>query len=130
MKASRQTTREARQMFRLCLANGLLDEGRVRKMVQQIIGARPRGYLVTLSLFRRLVKLDTDRHSARVESAQSLPADLQGRVQSGLTRIYGPGLSYSFAANSALIGGMRIRVGSDVYDGSIQARLAALQQSF
>jgi F0F1-type ATP synthase delta subunit len=29
-----------------------------------------------------------------------------------------------------LIGGLRIRVGSDVYDGSIQARLKALEESF
>ena len=35
-----------------------------------------------------------------------------------------------FAQNPALIGGMRIKVGSDVYDGSVQARLAALQESF
>jgi F0F1-type ATP synthase delta subunit len=29
-----------------------------------------------------------------------------------------------------LIGGLRIQVGSDVYDGSVRARLASLEQSF
>jgi F-type H+-transporting ATPase subunit delta len=55
---------------------------------------------------------------------------LRASVQAGLARVHGPGLSTSFAEDSALIGGMRIRVGSDVYDGSVQGRLAALEQSF
>ena len=130
MKASKQARREAKQLFRLCLVNDLLDENRARQVVQQIVAARPRGYLATLFQFRRLVELDCARHTAGVESAQALPADLQAGVQTGLARVYGPGLTISFAANPALIGGMRIRVGSDVYEGSVQARLAALEQSF
>ena len=76
------------------------------------------------------MELDCARHTAKVESALALPADLQASVQTGLARVYGPGLTASFAENPALIGGMRIRVGSDVYDGSVQGRLAALEQSF
>jgi F-type H+-transporting ATPase subunit delta len=130
MKAAKQTRREATQLFRLCLVNGLLDEKRVRQVVQQIVAARPRGYLATLSHFQRLVRLDCAKRAASVESALALPADVQASVQAGLARVYGPGLSTSFADNPALIGGMRIRVGSDVYDGSVQGRLAALEQSF
>jgi F-type H+-transporting ATPase subunit delta len=130
MKATKQARREARRQFRLCLVNGLLEENRARQVVQQIIAARPRGYLATLSHFRRLVELDSARHTAKVESALRLPADFQAGVQTGLARAYGPGLTTSFAENPALIGGMRIRVGSDVYDGSVQARLATLEQSF
>ena len=44
--------------------------------------------------------------------------------------MYGPELNTSFADNPALIGGMRISVGSDVYDGSVKAGLAALENSF
>jgi len=129
VKSNKQTRREARQLFRLCLVSGLLDEDRARQVVQQFVAAQPRGYLATLSQFRRLVESDSVRHTATVESALTLPADLQARVQTGLARAYGPGLNTSFAENSTLIGGMRIRVGSDVYDGSVQARLAALEQS-
>jgi F-type H+-transporting ATPase subunit delta len=32
--------------------------------------------------------------------------------------------------NPALIGGMRIQVSSDVYDGSVRAGLESLQKSF
>jgi len=130
MKTTRQTRREATQLFRLCLVNGRLDDGRGRQIVQRLVAARPRGYLATLSLFRRLVKLENDRRTAKVESAVPLPADLQAKVQAGLERAYGPGLNMSFAQNPALIGGMRVQVGSDVYNGSVKARLAALEQSF
>src|SRR6266404_4764138 len=128
MTTTRQARRDGMKLFRLCLVNGLLDEGRARQVVEQVVSSRPRGYLATLSVFRRLVKLESARHTAKVESAQRLPADLQARLQTDLARIYGPGLSASFEDNPTLIGGMRIQVGSDVYDGSVRARLAALDE--
>jgi len=74
--------------------------------------------------------LDIERLTARVESAVALTTDLQEALQTSLRRVYGPGLNISFAPEPSLLGGMRIKVGSDVYDGSIQARLNALQESF
>jgi len=130
MKTTRQTKREAKRLFRLCLVNGLLDESRVRQVVQRIIDGKRRGGLALLSHFQRLVKLDSARHRAEVESAMPLPEDLRASVQTGLARTYGPGISASFAHNPELIGGMRIKVGSDVYDGSVRARLAALEKNF
>jgi F-type H+-transporting ATPase subunit delta len=130
MKTTKQLMREARQIFRLCLVDGRLDEGRVRQVVQVVLQSKRRGYLVLLGHFKRLLKLDYDRHTAIVESALPLPADLQATVRIGLTGVYGPGINALFARNPALIGGMRIQVGSDVYDGSVQSGLAALKKSF
>ena len=130
MKISKQAKREAKGLFRACLINGLLDEARVRQVVQQVLQVKPRGYLAALTHFERLLKLDLARRAARVETASPLPADLQAEAQASLTSTYGAGLNIAFAQNPALIGGMRIKVGSDVYDGSIQARLANLQEQF
>jgi F-type H+-transporting ATPase subunit delta len=130
MKTTRQIKREAKRLFRFCLVNGLLDEARTRQIVQRIIDAKRRGGLALLSHFQRLVKLDSARHTAKVESAMPLPEDLRVSVQTGLARIYGPEISASFAHNPELIGGMRIQVGSDVYDGSLRARLAVLEENF
>jgi len=130
MKTTRQTKREAKRLFRLCLVNGLVDEGRTRQVVQKMIESKRRGALVSLSHFRRLVKLEYARHTAEVESAVPVPADLRASIQAGLARAYGPGISASFVHNPGLIGGMRIKVGSDVYDGSVRARLAALEKGF
>jgi F-type H+-transporting ATPase subunit delta len=130
MTASKKAKREATQLFRGSLVNGLLDEERAREVVRQIATTKPRGYLGILSHLRRLLRLEAARHTAKVESAKALPSDLQSQVKTGLTRVYGAGLGVSFAENPALIGGMRIQVGSDVYDGSVRSRLAALEQSF
>jgi F-type H+-transporting ATPase subunit delta len=130
MRTTKQTRREATRLFRLCLVNGLLDEGRVRQVVEQVIEGKRRGYLALLSFFHRLVKLESAQHTAEVESAVPLPADLQANVQASLQSVYGPELSILFSQRPELIGGMRIQVGSDVYDSSVRARLAALERSF
>jgi F-type H+-transporting ATPase subunit delta len=127
MKAKRKVKRAARQLFRLCLVNGALDQDRARQVAQRIVASRRRGALAILSDFQRLVRLDSDRHSALVESATPLLPGMRESIQAGLTRVYGPGLEATFAENPALIGGMRIKVGSDVYDDSVRARLAALE---
>ena len=130
MKTSKQAAREAKQLFRLCMRKGFLDEGRVHQVVERVIESKRRGYLVLLSHFQRLLRLDHDRHTAEVESATPLSADLRASVQTGLARLYGPGINIQFADRPSLIGGIRIKIGSDVYDGSVRSGLAALERSF
>jgi F-type H+-transporting ATPase subunit delta len=130
MRTSKQAAREAKQLFRICLLNGLPDEGRVRWVIQRVIESKRRGYLVLLSHFHRLLRLDRERHFAEVESAAPLPVDLRASVEAGLRRTYGPGINIQFLQRPALIGGMRITVGSDVYDGSVRSELTALERSF
>jgi F-type H+-transporting ATPase subunit delta len=130
MKTVKQTRREAKQLLRLCFVNGLLDESRVRLVAQKIFEANRRGSPALLYQFLYLVKLDRARHTAKVESATPLPDSFRANIQTDLARLYGPGISASFAQNPALIGGMRIKVGSDVYDGSVKAGLDALEKSF
>ena len=130
MKITKQAKSEAKQLFRYCLLNGLLDENRVRKVVQYAIAAGHRNSAAIVSHFVRLLKLELVRRTATVESAAPLPPDLQAAIEAGLTRRYGPGLTTAFAQRPELIGGMRIQVGSDVYDSSVRAALAALEKSF
>ena len=130
MKISKLAQREARQLFRTCRVNGLLDESRVRRAVTLLVEKKPRGYVEILSRLHRLVQLDLDQRAARVESAVPLTADLQAQVAARLKNIYGDGLNLSFAQNPSLIGGLRIQVGSDLFDGSVKMRLEKLEQSF
>jgi F-type H+-transporting ATPase subunit delta len=130
MKITKQARRDARQLLRSCMANAVLDDNRVRQAVQLVIRDKPRGYLTLLAQFHRLVKLETDRRTARVESATALSPQFQSEVQAELSRKYGAGLNFIFVQNPALLGGMRIQVGGDVYNGSVQGRLAALQECF
>jgi len=130
MKISKQARREAKQLLARCRTDGVLDDGKVRQVIQHISAQKPRGYLGILFHLQRLVKLDVERRTARVESAVPLTPAQSNDVANKLTRRYGPGLNLSFAVNPALLGGMRVKAGSDVYDGSVRARLDALAESF
>ena len=127
MKIPKQARRDAKELFLSCRVNGALDEAKVREVVQRVIAAKPRGYFAILAHFQRLVKLDLDRRTARVESAVPLAEPQQASIRTSLARRYGEGLIFAFAPNPGLIGGLRVQVGSDVYDGSVEGRLAALE---
>lgn len=130
MKISRLALREARQLFRSCQVDGLLDESRVRQAMARLSERQPRGYLQILVRMHRLVKLDLEQHAARIESATPLPADLQSAIAGQIRAKYGRGMDISFGQNPGLIGGLRIQAGSDLYDGSIKTRLEKLEESF
>jgi F-type H+-transporting ATPase subunit delta len=130
MKSRKHIRRDAKRIFRLCLADGALDETRVRTVVNRLAESSRRDRFALLAQFHRLVYLECQSHTAIVESSSPLPENLAARVQADLVRTYGRNLTISFAQTPALIGGMRIRVGSDVYDDSVRRRLAALESSF
>jgi F-type H+-transporting ATPase subunit delta len=128
--SKKQAKREAKQLLRLCRVNDLLDESLARTVAGRVAATGYRGSLEVLSQFLRLVRLDVSRHTANVESAAPLPGDLQAVIQTSLTQRYGLGLNTIFGRRPSLIGGVRIQVGSDVFDGSVLARLTLLKKSF
>jgi len=130
MKIRKQSRSEAKQLYRFCLVKGLLDEHRTRQVVERIQAAGRRDGPAILAHFLRLVRLHQMQHTATVESAAPLDPDLKASTQAGLARLYGPGIATSFIDSPALIGGMRIQIGCDVYDGSVLAGLAVLEKSF
>jgi F0F1-type ATP synthase delta subunit len=78
----------------------------------------------------RFVTAKRPQQSARIETAIALSGNLKARLRNDLVRIYGPALQISFDHSPALIDGMRITVGSDLYDGSVRGTLAALEGTF
>ena len=129
MKISKQARRDGKSLFNTCRVNGVLDENRVRQAVKSVIAEKPRGYVAVLSHLQRLVKLDLERRTARVESAAPLTDEVTTTVKAELAWRYGQDLNLSFGVNKDLIGGLRIKVGSDVYDGSVRARLNELAEA-
>ena len=130
MKGSKQSRRDAKQLFQSCQVDGALDEARVRQAVTLLIEKKPRGYFGTLQELQRLVKLDVNSRSARVESAVALSEAQQLEVRASLGRLKGADVEVEFAENADLIGGMRVKLGDDVYDGSVKTRLSRLAESF
>jgi F-type H+-transporting ATPase subunit delta len=127
---SKQAKRDAKSLFRTCQVNGILDENRVRQIVDEVLKVKPRGFTAILAHFQRLIKLDEARRTAKIESATALTPELQNSYKTSLTQKYGQGLFFVFQENPSLLGGVRVQVGSDVYDGTIRAKLNELNESF
>ncbi|HEY7288644.1 MAG TPA: F0F1 ATP synthase subunit delta [Vicinamibacterales bacterium] len=130
MTRARQAARDARELWRLCRVNGSVDESRVRLVVSRVLASGNSRAPGLLRHFLRLLKLDVAAHSASVASAAPLDPAQRAAVESGLAERYGPGIATTFEIDPTLIAGMRVRVGSDVYDGSVKAGLAALESRF
>lgn len=129
MKISKEARRTSRQLFRACMVDGKLDESRVRTVVNGVASSKPRGYIGMLDAFTRLVANEVSRQRALVESASALSPATQSELQASLSKKYGRQLTLDFSVNPELLGGIRVKVGSDVWDGSVKARLEGLAAS-
>lgn len=129
MKITKQARRDGKALFNACRVEGVLDEGRVREAVKAVVARKPRGYLATLSHFQRLVKLDLDRRAAIVVNATETTPEQMTAIKENLSQRYGAGLNVTFLVDPKLIGGLKVKVGSDIFDGSVAGRLAQLESS-
>ena len=130
MKGGKQSRRDAKQLFKSCQVDGQLDEDRARQAVTLLIERKPRGYFGTLQELQRLVKLDVNSRSASVESAVDLTEGQKQSVSDSLSRMKGSDVAVEFTQNAELIGGMRVKIGDDVFDGSVKTRLTRLGEKF
>jgi F-type H+-transporting ATPase subunit delta len=128
MKISREARRLARELFRLSLVDGRIDAGRVSEIADRILAEKPRGFLHVFKEFSRLVRLELDRRHAVIESASPLDEANTTNIANTLKEKFGGDITTEFRTSPGLLGGLRIKLGSDVWDGSISSRLAALSQ--
>lgn len=129
MKISKAAAASARRLFGLCQTAERLDEAKLRTVAARLVEAKPRDYPAILSALQRLARLAYERRQVTVESAVELDAASRQRVLAGLTKQYGPDLVAQYLITPSLLGGLRIRVGNDVFDGSVKGRLERFANS-
>lgn len=130
MKISKAAATTARRLYGLCQQAGRLDDDRMRQLVSELVTRKPRDYVAILGGLQRLVRLEQNRRKVVIESAVELDDATRDRVVAGLSKDYGDGLNVTTRLNPELVGGLRIRVGDDVLDGSVQGRLRRLSEAF
>ncbi|MDF1658251.1 MAG: F0F1 ATP synthase subunit delta [Verrucomicrobiales bacterium] len=130
MKSGKELRRTAKKLFQASIVDGVLDPGVVQKVVRKLSDAKPRGYLQVISAYWRLVRLEIERNSALIESAIELDAATRTQVESDLKKKYGNQISTEYAIRPDLLGGIRIKIGSDVWDGSVKSRIERLEEKF
>ncbi len=128
MKISKDIRQLSGKLVRASYVDGKLDRERINRLVRSIIAEKPRSYIRLLENYRRLMRLEIEKRQATIESATELDAEAGRKIVGGLEHRYGIGLTTKFVVNPALLGGVRVRVGSDVWDSSVRNRLERLQQ--
>ena len=131
MKVSKVAATTARRVFGLCQTDdGHLDEGKMRTAIARIVERKPRNYRGVLFALKRLVRLEVERSRVLVESAAELPEETRAKLESDLKSRHGDGLSFEYKITPELLGGLRVRIGNDVWDGTVKARLDRLSEAF
>ena len=128
MKINKETRQQSKELLRASFIDGKLDNGRIAALVMALIKKKPRNYIKILESFRRLLRLEVEKRTATIETATPLAPDASAQIVANLKRQYGSDLTARFVVTKELLGGMRIRVGSDVWDSSVRNRLHRLQQ--
>lgn len=126
MKISKDARALSRQLLRGSFTNGRVDQAKVKALVADVIAKRPRGYLGGLENFTRLLRLELAKRHAIVECAEALDTVAQHALTDSLRGKHGSDVTAEFKTNPALLGGLRITLGSDVWDGTVKARLDRL----
>jgi F-type H+-transporting ATPase subunit delta len=128
MKINKEIRRLSREMLRASFTDCQLDAGRIASLVDSLIAKKPRHYIEVLRNYRRLLRLELEKRQARIETASEADFATTSELVANLKKKYGDDLKTEFVVNPELLGGMRIRVGSDVWDGTVRNRLERLQQ--
>jgi F-type H+-transporting ATPase subunit delta len=127
MKLNKEIRRLSRKMLQASFTDGQLDPGRIASLVDSVIAQKPRNYIDVLKNYKRLLRLEVEKRHATIETASEVDPAIRSEIVSNLKSKYGDDLATEFHVDPQLLGGMRIRVGNDVWDGSVRNRLQRLQ---
>lgn len=126
---NKQIQQLARQFFKLSVVDGALSADRVAGVLQYIEKHRPAGSVAILKAYQRLVAAEVARGQAVVEHAGSINDTILANIAAAMTKKYGRSVSSVARRSDALIAGLRVRVGDDVYESSVAGQLATLART-
>ncbi|MBM3857265.1 MAG: F0F1 ATP synthase subunit delta [Verrucomicrobia bacterium] len=126
MKIPREAQRHARHLFDASFVEGRLDAKRSLAVADALVATKPRHGFQILKEFVRLVRLELQKHTALIESAITLD-EVSTKAIVDVLQKRDPQVEVITATNASLIGGTRIRLGSDVWDGTVLNRLQQLK---
>ena len=101
----------------------------IRLIELAVRGLGGRNFAAGLQRLVEMVAEHRNRSVAYITVAAPLGAAEQDRLGAKLASIYGREVSLRFDVDPGVIGGISVRVGSDLYDGTIARRLAEARQA-
>jgi len=129
MAADKQTKLLAKQLFKLSVVNGAVAPAQVEGVLGWIEKTAPRHPLSLLRLYHRYVSAEIAKSRAIVEHAGPVQDATLKLIEAAMTRKYSRAITSVARPNPRLLAGLRVRVGSDVYESSVAGQLATLSAS-
>ena len=126
MPATKKARATAKLLLALSLENGQLSEARVGDVLTWFEQKPPTHAAAVLREYHRLVAREYARSRAKIEFAGALASGAIPAILSELSKLYRRPVSATSVENPALIAGLRISIGDDVFDRSIAAQLDSL----
>ncbi len=109
------------------LLSGKVEPVTLRLAQLALSGFGGRGFAGSLTRLVELAAARRDRSVAYVTAAVPLTDEDEDRLAARLSEMYGRQVSLKIDVDPRIIGGMRVKVGSDLYDGSVARRLAEVR---
>lgn len=122
----KQAQQFARRLFKLSVVDGVVSPERVAGVLEYVEKHHPANPLMVLKAYHRLVAAEIAKSRALVEHAGSIGDPILRAIAAAMTQGYRRPITAVARPNPALIAGLRVRVGDDVYESSIAGQLAAL----
>ncbi len=116
----------ARQLFKLSLADGAVSAERVEGVLAYVDKHRPANPVMVLRAYHRLVATELAKSIAVVEYAGSVDDALLATIAASMSKKYGRAVTAAGRPNAALLAGLRVHVGDDIYEASVAGQLSAL----
>ncbi len=127
MQIPKEARRKARELFDAALdATGRPDSSKALSIADLLVKSAPRHSLQILKEFTRLIRLESAKHHAVIESAAPVDESTRAAIQKSLEKRDGGTVTLETKVDPSLIGGSRIRLGSEVWDATVVSRLNAL----
>jgi F-type H+-transporting ATPase subunit delta len=119
----------ARQLFKLSVVDGAVSTDRVSGVLAYIEKQKPANPVIVLRAYRRLIVAELAKGQALIEHAGAINESVQSAIAAAMTKKYQRPVSASTRPNPALLAGLRVRVGDDVYESSVAGQLSSLSAS-
>jgi len=131
MKISKEAQDTARRFAKICITGeGVVDEAGMNAVIAKLREAKPTNHQAILVSFKHFIETEIKKGLATIESAVELAADVKKGIEDSLTAKYNRTLSFTYQITPELLGGVKIRVGDDLIDNSVQAKIDKLQAAF
>ena len=129
MAVEQQLRDLAKRLVEVSLENGEVSADKVREVLQSLAANPPRKYKILLRLYQREIEKEISKYTARVEHAGPISESAIAVIQGSLENAYGRAVRMETNESPGLIAGLRVSLGDDVYEDSVDFRLTPLAEN-